>query len=830
MERNWQLARPTKKMPHLFQEFRYPLELPVTPMPRENPDPHRQEVLSTLQALRGRIRRYVLIEGTASVLVVLGLVFWFSLAADYSLELPKAARAALLAGAAGILICTLFLWVVLRVFREISSRALALVLERRFPSLNDRLITTVELADGSPTDPVLTYSMLRRTADEVSELTRRLKLREVFNVRPLLRATLLAACLLASIVVFGVGFGDVLGLWYRRNVLLAEEYWPRDTDLKLVILAEPGERKVEFKGGLYRHPRGADLTLLVEVPEGKAVPDQVQFNYRLTDRSGAGRDYMSKVGQRHFRHTVVGLHDSLQLRLSGGDYRSRSPYQVLVVNPPRVDEIVLNCLYPAYTGKNLTDDEGNSVREPLAVQGSQIALPAGTDFELLARVNKPLQDVQIQAEFYELRMTPQETRVRISSTPEQAGGGNAGVGSQDVVWPGMIARDGLSFRLPCVLSTKTGQQPLGDAGLVAPLRLPFDSALRITLHDQDDIISGDPARLMVSSIPDEVPRVETHLKGIGTSVTRQAVIPLVGVINDDYGIAHAGFDFRVDAAEEFQQALFQASPGGRKTFDVAERFELLPLDLSLGQKLHLTVAASDADDLTGPHRVQGEKYVFQIVSNDELLALIAVRELNLRRRFEQILEELRGTQKDLLLQRTNLVQAKTLRAETPVAEQTEELKEQLTTIDQGVLTSTERAINGTRKNANETVSIEHSFRDIRDELENNAVPDVKPLLDRIDHGIVTPLHEVNTVDYNQIDEVLARLKRGLDEKADPFPPLDGCVDQLRVTIEHLEAVLAQMLKLETFNEALQLLRDIIKSQEELQNKTNTQRKKNLIGE
>src|SRR6185369_12140542 len=157
------------------------------------------DVFDLLAELRRRIRRYVLFEGTASVLAVLGAAFWLSLAFDYGLELPRAVRAAFLIGIGCLFLCTIAVWVLLRLFRDLHTRALALVLERRFPKLNDRLITTVELAASNRSDPLLTTSMLRRTADEAAQLARSLHLSEVFNTRPLLRSTLAAGCLFASI-------------------------------------------------------------------------------------------------------------------------------------------------------------------------------------------------------------------------------------------------------------------------------------------------------------------------------------------------------------------------------------------------------------------------------------------------------------------------------------------------------------------------------------------------------------------------------------------------------------------------------------------------------
>lgn len=789
--------------------------------------PPPADILSLLARLRSRIRRYVLFEGTASVLVVLGVAFWASLAIDYGLELPRGVRAGILIVIGSLALCTLVSWVLLRLFREFHTRALALVLERRFPSLNDRLITTVELAGKRGDDPALTASMLRRTAEEVSHLAGGLRLREVFNVRPLVRAVLAAVCLFGSIAVFGWAFDDVVHLWFRRNLLLADEYWPRDTDLSVFVLADPGERRVEFKNGVYKHPRGSDLTFLAVVPPGRTVPEQVQLRYDLVSRSGGGRDYLTKVGGREFKHTMAGLHDSLELTLRGGDYSTRLPYHVEVVDPPRIDRIVLHSLYPAYTGKNERDEKtGALLREPVMVQGVQVSLPAGTDFQLQATVNKPLVDVRIQTGPYEIRAT------KTSATIKLVGPDLPGAGGPELPLPvaqPLLAADGISFAIPFLLATQPTPEfvsPQGQPHL--PLRLPPDAVLRISLHDEDEVISGEPARLTINSNPDEPPRIETQLKGIGNAITRQAVIPVAGTIEDDYGIADARFDYKLDTAEGFEKRAFDAPPAGQKKFEVGQRFEVLPLDLAIGRKLTLTVAATDADNLTGPHVAHGEKYAFQIVSNDELLALIAVRELNLRSRFEQILEEVKQTRKDLQFHKDRLDEAKPLRAQPPEKGKEAETRDKLAAIENAVISSADRAISGTRKNANETVSVEQSFRDIREELENNAVPDVKPMLDRIDVGITRPLHAINTIDYNNVDDALALLKKSLEEKTDPNAPLDGCRDRLDVTITHMEAVLVQMLKLETFNEALQLLRDIIKSQEELQNKTKSERKKKLL--
>ena len=76
----------------------------------------------------------------------------------------------------------------------------------------------------------------------------------------------LATALVVSVAAFGLAATEVFATWFHRSVLLADELYRRETDLRVVVLAEPGERPKEFKNGLYKHPRGGNLTFLAEVP------------------------------------------------------------------------------------------------------------------------------------------------------------------------------------------------------------------------------------------------------------------------------------------------------------------------------------------------------------------------------------------------------------------------------------------------------------------------------------------------------------------------------------------------------------------------------------
>src|SRR5204863_1142455 len=73
--------------------------------------------------------------------------------------------------------------VLLRVTREFSDPAVALVLERRFPKeLGDRLITAVELSDPKKAESYgFSGPMLAQTVNEAAERVERLPVEQVFD-------------------------------------------------------------------------------------------------------------------------------------------------------------------------------------------------------------------------------------------------------------------------------------------------------------------------------------------------------------------------------------------------------------------------------------------------------------------------------------------------------------------------------------------------------------------------------------------------------------------------------------------------------------------------
>src|SRR5437870_4503326 len=230
-----------------------------------------------LERLRGSIRTYVGLEGAAILVLYLAAWFWIGLALDYGFfklftvdwvqELPWGLRAATLAILIAGLLAVVAVKVILRLTREFSEPALALVLERRFPKeLGDRLITAVELADVQKAARY-GYSgpMIEQTIQDAADRVEKLPVGQVFDWKRLQRLWQIAGVATFGIYVFaglvfylvsqisGAGYGlrtyaggfnDVASIWFERNILLQNTIWPRKAHLELVGFPESGELRI----------------------------------------------------------------------------------------------------------------------------------------------------------------------------------------------------------------------------------------------------------------------------------------------------------------------------------------------------------------------------------------------------------------------------------------------------------------------------------------------------------------------------------------------------------------------------------------------------------
>lgn len=727
-----------------------------------------------LARLRRQVRTYIWLQGLAMAVVVLGVSFWISLAIDYWQEPGPELRVGLLVLAAVGFVAAVFFYLVRRAFVRLSDRSLALVLERRFHEFDDSLITAVELARRRSEEEPYGAALLEQSRAEAAQRAVTADSRAVFNYRPLYRATAAALGLALSIGMFAVAAPEALALWSRRSFLLSAELWPRNTRLAIE----------GFENGRVKVARGSDLQLLVKADTTMQVPEVVEVRLRSEDgslrRENMVREGVADPGRddyQFFSHTISGVLAPLELEVIGGDDRLRD-LRVDVVESPAITGMTVYVEYPDYM---VRPELGLYTPRELPVT-EFMQLPLGSRVTVRAKANKELVEVAVRYREEESREVSRT--VDLSSKPAGA------------------ARREFEFTL----------EELND-----------DKTLLFTLLDTDGLRNREPVRLSIGARPDEPPQVAVRLHGIGTAITKAARLPIAGQITDDYGVAEAWFEYSVDETAPATRPLAAAlrdrvevaiNQDDNEAFDARDELKLEP-----GQKLVITVKASDQYDLEEhPHVGSAQRYLLDVVTPEQLRLLLEGRELNLRRRFETIIDEVTRTRESLSAVTFEMESAE------PRADQ-----------DDGALDSpaslsslhVQRAAQNARKNAQETLGVATSFDEIRDELLNNRL-DTEELKGRLKDKIADPLKKIVDERFVELEKRLSHLQQNLTSQQVGPEALAQTQQQFDVIIVEMQQVLSQMLELETFNEAIALLRSIMESQEQIHEKTKQKRKSILF--
>ncbi len=736
---------------------------------------------SLLSRLRRRIRAYLWTDGVAAALAVLGVGFWFSLALDWLFEPPRLLRLAILLAvvvAVGYVLARLLL---ARLWVRLADRNLALLLERRFGVFHDSLVTAVELSEQPEHAADFNPEMLAHTHRAALARVGQVDLGAVFNAGPLTRRVSTAAVVVGATLLFGLAAADAMGVWARRNLLFSDELWPRKTHLLVDGFGQQARIKIA---------RGSDwqLSVKAEAGLGRQIPEIVEVRYS-TNEGARGRETMSREGvvapgeapYQSYAHTFKSVLAPLEFYVVGGDDR-QGPYHLEVVDSPTIIRMTLHCEYPAYMHREPRD---------IPVAGL-MQLPRGTRITIHAEANKPLLAAQVDD------VADENTPI---THPLDVAGEHGGPQS--------------SFQF--------GLQPL-DA----------DKTLLFTLRDVDGIRSREAVRLSLAAVADEPPQVNVQLKGIGTAITSLAQLPAAGEVSDDYGVNKIWFEVRVDDGPA-QQTPLRAAIAGQEKLAVADVLEVRDLQLQPKQKLHWAVQAADGFALAGgPNVGSSQRYLLDVVTPEQLRAMLEARELMLRRRFETIYEELTDT-RNLLSGVTTLLKEREPRAATaekpapaPAGREPGDAAESDGNPPDAArqAVQVERVLQNSQRSAHETLQVALAFDDIREEMINNRV-DTEELKTRLKDGVADPLKRIVEERFPKLEDQLKQLSAQL---ADPqaAPRLQtAAVAQMDAILLEMKQVLDKMLELETFNEALDMLRQIINAQEKVNADTKTKQKQKL---
>jgi hypothetical protein len=739
-----------------------------------------------LDAVRRRIRAYVWVEGLALLIGLLGAAFWIGLAADWTFEpSPRLRQFALVA--LGLAACyVVYRYLLRRVVAPISDATAATILERRFPTLNEHVLTAVDVASSHECSRLYHPELVYATHQSAAHAVASVRAGELFHRGPLLRAVGSAAALAISIGLFALFSRDAFAFWLER-ITLSNEPWPRRVHLE--VMGFPADAR---GGRVHKLAQDDDFELLVRAQAGDFdVPDEVEIRFRLAD-GRRGRDSMIRVGDTQagagrrpgafqlFRYQFKRVAADMTFDVVGGDDRVRD-LRLQVVDRPELFAIELECNYPEYLQ-----------REPrrLPVTGG-MRIPEGARLVLHAGATKPLTAVRIH------RANDQhDVQLQFAHLPQDS-----------LRWEYGTFTD--------------------------------DDVLLVNVTDEDGVTSREPYRVSLAVVRDELPQVAVRLAGIAAAITPDAVLPLVGRITDDYGLDAAWFEYQVDDAPLATRPL-AAQPAGASALETLEQFDLRAIDdstgkrvleLKPGQHFALELKASDRFDLSDkPRAGSSQRFVLEVVTASDLLMLLERRELELRQRYEAIYEKMSDTRD--LLGRIDFDEAGPGASGRRTPPDPAAAPQDPSEPASGQRARARRRLraSGSLQNVvqstDEIAGIADAFDDLGDQLTNNRIdnPDLKS---RLREQIARPLHRIADQRMPRLAAQLKLVERHLEDPPAAAPALNDALALADEILVEMRQVLDRMLELETYNEVVALLRGIITDQSEINRRTKERQKERL---
>lgn len=837
-------------------------------------------VRQLLSRLRAQIRRRVLWDGLLIAALCVLAFFWVGALIDYfpvtlgSNETPRWLRIGLLSLLGAGLVWALIWRLARRYFARLPDRNLAVILERRFPQLNNELVTVVELAGKSSehvSNPQAYRAMLRRVHESASRRVATLDPRGVVNWKPVVWLSGLTVALLAVTLGASAAKPDWAKLLAARLFALSDQRWPRLARLQaegmtVQLPTFTGQLSadrllVPFTDGIVHVPRGGSPVLHVRADKtAQQVPELCTVFYQLSDGS-RGRANMRRLGGNSNDWQpfildgppLVDLNNDVVFDVVGSDARL-DDLRLKVIDPVVVTDMRLDLIYPQYLQ---TSRSNLPPREQLEFRSGQ-RIAEGTQVVLKGTASGELREVQYL--------------VRTVQSRDRSGSSDAPTGSERANDSSSAATEKAS----APSASGDGElaiatvKPVGNRFEI-PLGILADTAIiEIRLIDQYGLASDQIPRYTITIGEDAQPEVEAKLVGIGTAVTPQAVLPLAGTAVDDHGLARVWATLVLNEEPPIEIEVPVDSDG-----KLEPRIDLLALTEQRGLKfatdstLGLVVSASDHFDLDGlKHVGSSQPFQLAVVTQDQLLILLERQELELRQRLELIITELaqlrdvlremgrpeaaapantdaaganrpralhsRGPVDDVRSLYASFTSAQPP-ADEPADESARDAAEaagENSASEQAsrmTLLRAQQSVLQADKSQQELIGVATRVEDIRLQLINNRTDSIDRQA-RLHDRVYVPLQAVLAGEMEELRSRLGQLQTAVMSPAGGTAQAAAAAEANDRLLAALDAIVANLLDLESLTEIIDLVRDILDDEERLLEETQKKQKQSILDE
>ena len=563
-----------------------------------------EHVYKRLSSLRVALRGNLVGRGLALVIIAAVTAVFFSFVVDRQLDMSLSQR---------VLIMTIVLaavgyvaWrFVLRPLRvPMNSTELALVLEKHYPELNDRLISTLEFSGADVAEVGASEALVRKVAEQANALADGLDPRAPVESRETTKRLCVALGAMVILAVFSYVKADVMVPWFMRNILFRNVPYPQQTYLK--VTCAPG----------LKVPRGGSLTVTVTADPEHIVPREVVFHTRFTSLAGTQRDRISQEGDSNeFTRTFEDITEPFKFRITGNDDTTEW-FAVRIVDPPQLVGLNFTITYPEYM-------ENRSTATVSAERG-ELALPAGSTIKLEGKANKDLRAGRLWLEDKNVGVVvvsdddPRAIRGSVK-LPKKPGKSMLILRIELTDTEDITNPRGAEYGIRIEADGAPAVQ-LGRKGVRGEITAKAMIPLVIGVRDDHGVIAVE-AKLETMAAPEASTQPAEGAPATPTKVIKRT-FPVPGIPT------------RPRKAE----------------LTVEYGLDIRPLKLSVGQRVSVRAAATDTlpELFGGPNRGVSAVHTFRIVSEEDLLMELLRRQKEIRDVYSRAVE-LQATTRDRVL-------------------------------------------------------------------------------------------------------------------------------------------------------------------------------------
>lgn len=361
-----------------------------------------------------------------------------------------------------------------------------------------------------------------------------------------------------------------------------------------------------------------------------------------------------------------------------------------------------------------------------------------------------------------------------------------------------IRHDGKSRKL----NVQNGTQISGE---VPPAELAATQYV-IDLEDTLKLTSRRPTTFGLRLRADREPRVRVRLIGVSGMVVPKARIPFTCRVSDDFGITDLNVQFqwrgddpmRPEGKGDFQFESIKKELG-QPELALDDVLELESHNIPTGSGLTFHFASLDNDDVSGPNVGRSSDFLLRVVTEEELRTDLLRREKEQRQEFERLLKG----EEDLLTD-SRALEAATREAASLTQEQKDLLMQ---------MQKRQKVF------ATNTGAIGERMANILIEVENNRLEEPNGKLQGRLNEIIKPLRELADKDMPAVVQSLDTVRRQGSQLKERSEAIAATLVQQEQTIEKMKQVLSLMVKSEGYQEAVNLLYEIQKSQQDVLERT-----------